>query len=68
MRHQYLDTLDKGCYPLPDATIQEMHTFFSYCAGGAYPTQHVGLLEHSTAEQYSIPFYVKMMKSDRFIY
>ena len=38
--HQYLDTLDERCSPLPDMTVQEMFVLGNYSADGAWSEGH----------------------------
>jgi len=41
---QYLYTLDKECFPVPDVTIKEVICFYVYCADGAQPKGHTEIL------------------------
>jgi hypothetical protein len=64
--HQYLDTLDEGCSPLPDVTVQEMYLFLSVTV--LLPKRQTGRLLVPPTGTVFMAFYRNTLKRDRFFH
>jgi hypothetical protein len=65
--HKYLDTLDEGCSPLPDVTIQEMYLVSSIIVQMGHDERQIQRLL-VTLEQFFMAFYGNTMKLDIFFH
>jgi hypothetical protein len=62
--HQCLDSLDDGWSPLPDMTLKEMYSFLALILQMEHDIRDIFKAYWTTAEQFSMPFFRKMIKHD----
>jgi hypothetical protein len=65
---QYLDSLDERQSTLLDMTLQEMHSFLGIILQMGHDIKDTLKVYWRRAEQFSMPFYGKTMKQDRFFH